>query len=38
VVTLSGMVKSKAEATKAMAMARESKGVKRVVSKLKVQA
>jgi osmotically-inducible protein OsmY len=38
VVTLSGMVKSKAEATKAMTMARESKGVKRVVNKLKVQA
>ena len=38
VVTLSGTVKSKAEATKAMAMARESKGVKRVVNKLKVQA
>jgi hyperosmotically inducible periplasmic protein len=38
VVTLSGTVKSKAEAAKAMALARESKGVKRVVSKLKVAA
>jgi osmotically-inducible protein OsmY len=38
VVTLSGTVKSKAESAKAMALARESKGVKRVVNKLKVAA
>jgi hyperosmotically inducible protein len=38
VVTLSGNVKSKAEVTKAMTIARNSKGVKRVVSKLKVAA
>ena len=38
VVTLSGNVKSKAEAAKAMMIARNSKGVKRVVSKLKVVA
>lgn len=38
VVTLSGNVKSKAEATKAVTIARNSKGVKRVVSKLKVAA
>lgn len=38
VVTLSGNVKSKAEMDKATAMARDSKGVKRVVSHLKVAA
>ena len=38
VVTLSGTVKSKAEADKAMRIARESKGVKRVVSHLKIAA
>lgn len=38
VVTLSGNVKSKAEAAKAMTIARNSKGVKRVVNKLKVAA
>ena len=38
VVTLSGTVKSKAEADKAMRIARESKGVKRVVSRLKIAA
>jgi hyperosmotically inducible protein len=36
VVTLSGTVKSKAEAAKAVTIARGSKGVKRVVSHLKV--
>ena len=36
VVTLNGTVKSKAEMDKAMAIARDSKGVKRVVSHLKV--
>ena len=36
VVTLNGTVKSKAEMDKAMAMARDSKGVKRVVSHLKM--
>jgi osmotically-inducible protein OsmY len=35
VVTLSGNVKSKAEAAKAMSIARDSKGVKRVVNHLK---
>ena len=38
VVTLSGTVKSKAEADKAMRIARESKGVKRVVNHLKLAA
>jgi hyperosmotically inducible protein len=38
VVTLSGNVKSKAEMDRAMSMARDSKGVKRVVSHLKVAA
>src|SRR5215470_2790083 len=38
VVTLSGTVKNKAEARKAMTIARGSKGVKRVVSHLKVAA
>ena len=38
VVTLSGTVKSKAEANKAMEIARDTKGVKRVVNKLKVAA
>jgi hyperosmotically inducible protein len=38
VVTLSGTVKTKAEAQKAMAMARDTKGVKRVVNHLKVAA
>ncbi|HEY3158572.1 MAG TPA: BON domain-containing protein [Vicinamibacterales bacterium] len=36
VVTLTGMVKSQAEANKAMTIARNSKGVKRVVNHLKV--
>ena len=36
VVTLSGNVKNKAEADKAMTIARDSKGVKRVVNKLRV--
>jgi osmotically-inducible protein OsmY len=38
VVTLTGTVKSKAEVAKAVAMARETKGVKRVVNHLKVAA
>jgi hyperosmotically inducible protein len=38
VVTLTGNVKTRAEADKAMSIARESKGVKRVVSHLKVAA
>jgi hyperosmotically inducible protein len=38
VVTLSGNVKSKTEAEKAMAIARDSKGVKRVVNHLKMTA
>jgi hyperosmotically inducible periplasmic protein len=38
VVTLSGTVKSKAEADKAMRIARDSKGVKRVISRLKIAA
>jgi len=38
VVTLTGTVKSKAEAEKAMAIARNTKGVKRVVNHLKVAA
>jgi hyperosmotically inducible protein len=38
VVTLSGTIKSKAEADKAMRIARESKGVKRVVNHLKIAA
>ena len=38
VVTLTGTVKSKAEADKAMAIARDTKGVKRVVNHLKVAA
>ena len=38
VVTLTGTVKSKAEAEKAVAVARDTKGVKRVVSHLKVAA
>jgi hyperosmotically inducible protein len=38
VVTLTGTVKSKAEATKAVAVARDTKGVKRVVNHLKVAA
>ena len=38
VVTLSGNVKSKAEAAKAMSIARDSKGVKRVVNHLKMAA
>jgi osmotically-inducible protein OsmY len=38
VVTLSGTVKSKAEADKAMRIARESKGVRRVVNRLKIAA
>jgi osmotically-inducible protein OsmY len=37
-VTLSGTVKSKAEADKAIRIARDSKGVNRVVSKLKITA
>jgi hyperosmotically inducible periplasmic protein len=38
VVTLNGTVKSKAESQKAMAIARDTKGVKRVVNHLKVAA
>jgi hyperosmotically inducible periplasmic protein len=38
VVTLTGTVKSKAEAEKAMAIARDTKGVKRVVNHLKIAA
>lgn len=38
VVTLTGTVKSKAEAQKAMSIARDTKGVKRVVNHLKVAA
>jgi hyperosmotically inducible periplasmic protein len=38
VVTLTGTVKSKAEAEKAMRIARDTKGVKRVVNHLKVAA
>jgi hyperosmotically inducible protein len=38
VVTLTGTVKSKAEVDKAMAIARDTKGVKRVVNHLKVAA
>jgi len=38
VVTLSGTVKSKAEVDKAIRIARESKGVKRVVNHLKLAA
>ena len=38
VVTLTGSVKSRAEMNKAMAIARETKGVKRVVNHLKVAA
>ena len=38
VVTLTGTVKSKAEAAKAVTIARETKGVKRVVDHLKVAA
>ncbi len=38
VVTLTGTVKSKAEAAKAMAIARDTKGVKRVVNHLKIAA
>ena len=38
VVTLTGTVKSKAEMDKAMAIARDTKGVKRVVNHLKVAA
>jgi hyperosmotically inducible periplasmic protein len=38
VVTLTGMVKSKAEADKAMTIARETKGVRRVVNHLKIAA
>ena len=38
VVTLTGTVKSKAEAEKAMTIARDTKGVKRVVNHLKVAA
>ena len=38
VVTLTGTVKSKAEANKAVAIARDTKGVKRVVNHLKVAA
>lgn len=38
VVTLTGTVKSKAEAAKAVSIARETKGVKRVVDHLKVAA
>jgi len=37
-VTLTGTVKSKAEAEKAMSIARDTKGVKRVVNHLKVAA
>jgi len=38
IVTLTGTVKSKAEMDKAMAIARDTKGVKRVVNHLKVAA
>jgi len=38
VVTLTGTVKSKAEVEKAVAMARDTKGVKRVVNHLKIAA
>ena len=38
VVTLSGNVKTKAEMNKAMAIARDTKGVKRVVNHLKMAA
>ena len=38
VVTLSGNVKTKAEETKAMSIARDTHGVKRVVNKMKVAA
>jgi hyperosmotically inducible protein len=38
VVTLTGTVKSKAEAAKAVAVARDTKGVKRVVNHLKIAA
>ena len=38
VVTLTGTVKSKAESQKAMTIARETKGVKRVVNHLKIAA
>jgi hyperosmotically inducible periplasmic protein len=38
VVTLSGSVASRAEATRAMALARDTSGVKRVVDRLKVEA
>jgi hyperosmotically inducible periplasmic protein len=38
IVTLTGMVKSKAEADKAMTIARETKGVRRVVNHLKIAA
>jgi len=38
VVTLTGTVKSKAEAAKAVSIARETKGVKRVIDHLKVAA
>src|SRR5262245_32412918 len=38
VVTLTGTVKSKAEAEKAMTIARDTKGVKRVVNHLKIAA
>ena len=37
VVTLSGTVKDTAEATKAVSIARKSKGVKHVVNHLKVE-
>jgi hyperosmotically inducible protein len=36
VVTLNGMVATKAEADRAMSLARESDGVKRVASKLRI--
>jgi hyperosmotically inducible protein len=38
VVTLSGNVKTKAEMDKAVSDARDTKGVKRVVNKLKIAA
>jgi len=38
VVTLTGTVKTKAEAAKAVMIARETKGVKRVIDHLKVAA
>jgi hyperosmotically inducible periplasmic protein len=38
VVTLNGTVRTKAEADRAMALARETNGVKRVVNNLKIQA